>query len=185
MAEGSRQAAILIATSFQAMNRAAQGRRDTLVSDATVMILFAGFYIEATLNYMAEATGNAQAMANFLEKPYPGLQDKLGWFYNTFVATKKASNRRQLYQRKIEAKLRRRYPGFAELYKFRNDISHGQVNKCAGSMPTASRLRNSAKHIVAALYQATSKAGYHVPRIMTYQEAIAYFSNVDPTVRCR
>src|SRR3972149_7536449 len=144
MPEGSKQAAILIATSFQAMNRAAQGRKDTLVSDATVMTLFAGFYTEAPLNYIADFTGNAPAMTDFLKKPYPGMQDKLAWFYNTYVARQKVPNRGQLYARGIEAKLRRKYPGFAELYKFRNDISHGQVNKCAASMPTAHRLRKRA-----------------------------------------
>jgi hypothetical protein len=184
MPEGSKQAAILIATSFQAMNRAAEGRRDTLVSDATVMILFAGFYLEATLNYIAEATGNAPTMVKLLKKPFPGLQDKLGWFYNSFVAKKKASTRKQLYQWGIEAKLRRKFPGFAELYKFRNDISHGRINKCAASLQTANRLRNNAKSIVAALYTITSKTGHPVSRIPTYQEAIAHFTNVNPTARC-
>jgi hypothetical protein len=146
MPEGSKQAAILIATSFRAMNRAARGREETLVSDATVLILFAGFYVEATLNYIADITGNGPTMAKFLEKRYPGMQDK---------------------------------------FKFRNDISHGQVNKCAASLVTAMRLRQNAKDLVATLYDATSKAGLDVPRITTYQEAIASFTDVNPTVRCK
>jgi hypothetical protein len=185
MPEGSKQAAILIATSFRAMNRAARGREETLVSDATVLILFAGFYVEATLNYIADITGNGPTMAKFLEKRYPGMQDKLGWFYNTYVARRKASSRDQLFKMGIKTKLRRKYPGFAELYKFRNDISHGQVNKCAASLVTAMRLRQNAKDLVATLYDATSKAGLDVPRITTYQEAIASFTDVNPTVRCK
>jgi len=185
MPEGSKQAAILIATSFQAMNRAARGSQDTLVSDATVMILFACFYIEATLNYIADFTGNAPAMAKFLEKPYPGMQDKLAWFYNKFVARKKAPDRKHLYDSEIKTKLRRKYPGFAELHNFRNDISHGQVNKCAASMATANRLRQNAKDLVAALYDAASKGGVEVPRITTYNEAVTSYNDVKPTVRCR
>ena len=185
MPEGSKQAAILIATSFQAMNRASERRKETLVSDATVMILFACFYVEATLNYIAEFTGKSDAMEDFLKKPYPGMQDKLAWFYNTYVARKKSPNKKQLFKSGIKTKLRRKYPGFAELYKFRNDISHGQVNKCAASMATADRLRQCAKDLVAALYDATSKAGCEVPRITTYKEAIAFFNDVNPTIRCR
>jgi hypothetical protein len=185
MAEGSKQAAILIATSFQAMNRAAEGRKDTLVSDATVMILFASFYVEATLNYIAEFTGNGPAMAKFVKKSHPGMQDKLAWFYNMYVARRKALSKEQLYDRGIESKLRRKYPGFAEIYKFRNDISHGQVNKCAASMATANRLRQSAKDLVAGLYHATAKAGCDIPRITTYRQAIASFSDVNPMTRCR
>jgi hypothetical protein len=185
MPEGSKQAAILIATSFQAMNRVAQGNKDALVSDATVMILFSCFYIEATLNYIADFTGNDDAMTRFLERPYPGMQDKLAWFYNKYVARKKSLNRRQLFQSGITAKLRRKYPGFSELYKFRNDISHGQVNRCAASNATATRLRQNAKDLVAALYDATLRIGVEVPRITTYNEAVATFTNVNPTIRCR
>jgi hypothetical protein len=185
MPEGSRQAAILIATSYQALNRAVAGRQDTLVADSTVLILFAGFYIEATLNYIAEYTGNSATMAEFLKNDYPGMQDKLAWFYNEYVAKRKAINKKDLFKSGIKTKLRRRYPGFAELYKFRNDISHGQVNRCAGSLATAKRLRQNAKDLVADLYSATSKAGCKVPRIVTYQDAMSSFSDLKPSVHCR
>lgn len=48
MPEGSRQAALLIAISYQALNRALKAKDETLVSDCTVLTLFAGFYVEAT-----------------------------------------------------------------------------------------------------------------------------------------
>ena len=50
-------------------------------------------------------------MAKFLENPYPGMQDKLAWFYNEYIAKRKATNKKQLNKSGIKAKLRRRYPG--------------------------------------------------------------------------
>jgi hypothetical protein len=185
MPEGTKQAAILIATSFRAMNRASLGRKETLVPDAVIMMLFAGFYVEATLNYITEYTGSAASMASFVRKRYPGMQDKLAWFYNRFVAKRKAATKKQLYITGIEAKPRRRYPGFAELYRFRNDLSHGQVNRCAGSLATAKRLRQNAKDLVADLYAvASKKTRSEIPRIVTYHHAIAAFSDIKPWVRC-
>ena len=76
MSEGGRYAPILIATSWQALNRAIKGRQDTSICDCTVVILFAGFYVEANLNYIVEQLRMKQRMESFLKKKkYPGLQD--------------------------------------------------------------------------------------------------------------
>ena len=54
MSEGSDHAAILIGASYQALDRAIKGNKATLLTDCTVLILFAGFYVEATLNHIFE-----------------------------------------------------------------------------------------------------------------------------------
>ena len=108
----------------------------------------------------------------FLNAKYPGLQDKMAWFYNEFVARSKTSNRRALYKRGVTKKIRRRFPGFAKLYKFRNDLSHGVVNGSAQSLAEAQQLRDQAKHIVSELFTILQKRGHDIPRDTTYNEAI-------------
>jgi hypothetical protein len=44
--EGTKHAAVLITTSWQALNRAVQGDHDARLCNCTVVILFAGFYDE-------------------------------------------------------------------------------------------------------------------------------------------
>ncbi len=173
MPEGSRDAAILIATSWQALNRAITGDQNTLVSDCTVLILFAGFFVEANLNYIIEELNAKSRMTAFLKKRYPGLQDKLAWYYNDYVARARASNSKQLYDAGIERKLRRKFPGFAKLYRFRNDISHGVINRSAYSLEGALRLRNQAKSIVDSLCEIALREGHDIRREVTYWDAIA------------
>jgi hypothetical protein len=96
MPEGSEDAALLIATSWQAFNHAIRGDEKTLITDCTVVILFAVFFIEANLDYLVEELNQKEQMLKFLSKDYPGLQDKLGWFYNEHVATDKTPNKKQL-----------------------------------------------------------------------------------------
>ncbi len=173
MPEGSRDAAILIATSWQALNRAITGDEKTLVTDCTVLILFAGFFIEANLNDIIEKMNQIPQMTRFLKKRYPGLQDKLGWFYNEYVARAKATSGKQLYENGIEKKLRRKFPGFVKICRFRNDISHGVINQSASSLDEALNLRNQAKDIADSLFEIASRQGYEIPREVTYWEAIA------------
>lgn len=172
MPEGGTHAPILIATSWQALNRAIRGHQGTLRCDCTVVILFAGFYVEASLNYIIEQIHMTQQMQTFLEKKYPGLQDKLSWFYNEFIARPKAPNRERLRKQGIQKKLRRRFPGFAKLYRFRNDISHGHVNKIARSLEETKTLRQQAKDIVEELFIIMQKHGYNIPRDTTYKQAL-------------
>lgn len=172
MPEGSRLAAILIATSWQALNRAIRESPDTLLCNCTVLILFAGFYIEANLNYIIEKLHMTGHMRSFLHQRHPGLQDKLAWFYNRYVTTSKAATRTDLYARGIKQKLRRRFPGFAKLYRFRNDISHGVINRSARSLEEALQLRQRAKDIVNDLFKIAESAGHSIPRATTYHQAI-------------
>jgi hypothetical protein len=173
MAEDSKDAMILITTSWQALGRANQGNPATIICDCTVVTLFAGFFVEANLNYIVEKLHLKKEMIAFLNNNrFPGLQDKLAWFYNKFIAKVKAKTKKELFDRGIKAKLRKRYPGFATLYRFRNDLSHGVINDTAKSFPKVVELRQQAKGIVDDLFDAVSHAGHNVPRDITYQIAI-------------
>jgi hypothetical protein len=130
------------------------------------------FYIEANLNHIVEELALSRQMVAFVGHRYPGLQDKLAWFYNEFVARSKAGNLKQLRQRGIKAKLRRRFKGFAKLYRLRNDLSHGVVNRSAHSLPEAVRLREQAKGVVAELFAILRKHGHDVPRDANYFDTI-------------
>ena len=172
MAEGTKDAMILISTSWQALGRAIQGNSATLICDCTVVTLFASFFIEANLNYIIEKINMKNEMTKFPNNKYPGLQDKLGWFYNKFIARKKAKTKKELFDKGIKSKLRRHYPGFAALYRFRNDLSHGVINNTARSLTKVVKLRQQAKEIVDDLFDVAARAGYSIPRDTTYQEAI-------------
>jgi len=187
MSEGSEHAAILIAVSFQALNRALKGDQDTLLTDCTVLILFAGFYVEATLNHIFESIGmDIKAFhiseENLQGKMQLGLQDKLAWFYNEFIEDPKAANWNEIRKKRINAKLESMFPGFSELLAFRNDLSHGKINESAKSLNIAQRLRQQAKDLVGRLYDIAAKKGYNVPRLVTYRDAIASLTNFRPQV---
>jgi hypothetical protein len=170
--EGGPHAPILIAISWQALGRALQGNQQTRLCNCTVVILFAGFYIEANLNYIVKYLGMTNQMESFLGKRYPGLQDKLAWFYNEFVARSKAPNRSALYNRGITKKIRRRFPGFARLCKFRNDISHGVINESAKSLQETQKLRQQAKDMAAEFFKIMQKHGHNIARDTNYYAAI-------------
>jgi len=172
MAEGSRQAALLIAISYQALNRAHRSSKYTRVSDCTVMILFAGFFVEATLNYIIDEMGETAKMESFFHSAHPGIHNKLAWLFNEHVSRKKFLGRTQLYRVGIDSKLRRRFPGFGPLLRFRNDISHGEINRSARSLKRALKLRRQAKSMVDTLYVISTRAGFNIPRLRTYNDAI-------------
>ena len=170
--EGGKHAPVLIATSWQALNRAISEGQQTLLCNCTVVILFAGFYVEANLNHIVEELARSGQMRAFVGNRHPGLQDKLAWFYNEFVARSKAKNLKEFRGRGTGSKMRRRFKGFAKLYRFRNDLSHGVVNASAHSLPEAQRLRQQAKDIAADLFAILRKHGHEVSRDTAYVEAI-------------
>lgn len=174
MPEGSREAAILIATSWQALNRATQGKEETQLCDCTIVILFAGFFIESNLNDIIDRLGRTSDMKNFLKNDYPGLQDKLAWYYNEYVARKKAGSKKAFKNQKTYQKIRQKFPGFAEIYRFRNDISHGVINNVANSLEKTKILRQQAKDIVETLFEIADKAGHSIKRDTTYLQAIDF-----------
>lgn len=104
---------------------------------------------------------------------HPGLQNKLAWFYNNYVAKTKAINKTQLFDSGIESKLRKKFPGYDKIYQFRNNISHGVIDRSLANLDDAKKLRMQAKVIVDELFKIAEKADYHIPRTITYEVAIS------------
>jgi hypothetical protein len=69
-----------IAISWQALHRALAGDPRTQECDSAVVIVFAGFYLEADLNDLIHRLGRENDMRAFLRRRHPGVQDKLAWF---------------------------------------------------------------------------------------------------------
>jgi hypothetical protein len=146
MPEISKDASILIFISWRALKQAEQRNERTRIANCTVAIVFAGFFIEANLNQIIEALGKRQEMMDFLNKKNPGLQDKLAWFYHSYVAQSKLKAN-QAHMKELYEKLRVRFPGFCEIHKFRNDISHGNIDTSTANLIDADKLRLQAKRV--------------------------------------
>jgi hypothetical protein len=84
----SPDATLTIAASWQALARAETDDEQTMICNCTVMIEFAAFFIEANLNHVLDAVGKTQVVKRDL-----GLQKKLGYFYNPFIAASTITNR--------------------------------------------------------------------------------------------
>lgn len=178
MPEGSKDATVLIAISWQALQRALDGGENTQLCDCTIVLLFAAFYIEANINYIIQESRKSGEMKSFLGKEFPGLQDKLGWFYNEFIARKKSKDKKQLYNMGIKNKLKRKFPGFDEIYKFRNDISHGYINHKIANIENTKILRSQSKDIADQLFEIIAKAGHEIQRNTTYNQAIEQLESI-------
>jgi hypothetical protein len=173
MPEGTPDASILIAISFQALNRVIKDNKETEISDSTVVILFAAFFIESNHNYIVNFLKKEDEMLNFLYgknrkvKKYPGLQLKLKWFHNEFIKTLSSEDKK-----KITKKLDLEFPSFEKIYKFRNKISHGEVDLSLANRKDAEDLRQKAKNIVDKLYEIVKdKTGIKIPRDTSYKTA--------------
>jgi hypothetical protein len=173
MAESSKDAIILITVSYQALQRAEMSNyKPTLTCDCIVMIVFAGYFIEANLNYIIKRIGKEKEVKDVLGD-YAGLQDKLAWFYNTFIARPPQKTLNRSAKKILYSKLRRKFPGFGQIYRFRNKISHGRVSSLV-DLDYAKRLRIQAKDIVDNLFQIVISKGYKISRNKNYREAINF-----------
>ena len=173
MPEVSKDASILIGISWQALKRAEKGDERTRISDCTVAIVFAGFFIEANFNQIIEVLNKKQEMLDFLNNKHPGLQDKLAWFYNAYIAQPKLNSRKE-GMKELYTKLRVKFPGFDKIYKFRNDISHGNIDSSTANLDDAEKLRVQAKSIVDELFKIAEQAtGQVIPRAIAYDDAIS------------
>ena len=72
-------------------------------------------------------------------------------------------------------------PGFVALRRFRNDLAHGIVNKCANSLEETKALRRQAKDIVAELFVILQQRGYEIPRDTNSYDALAGQDTEQPT----
>jgi hypothetical protein len=169
MPEISNNAAILIATSFQALNRTKAGDKSTMICNCTVAILFAGFFIEENLDVIIKKINKENEMKKFLKirkHDHPGLLDKLAWYFNCYVANPKADGRENLFTNKLEGRLNKRFPGFGRIYQIRNDVAHGKINRRLNINETE-KLRIQAKAIVDDLLDIVAITN-KIPRNITY-----------------
>src|SRR4030067_48698 len=119
MAEANIDASLLIATSWQALGRVRAGERETTICNCSVVVVFAAFFGEANLNHVVGRLRKTREMKAFLNgAKHPGLRDKLSWFYNAYVATRKAARAGKPFKRRIGPKLERRFPGFTDISRF-------------------------------------------------------------------
>lgn len=176
MAEVSKDAMLLITISWQALKRAELNNRATILCDTTVLMLFASIYIEANLNYIIDKMGMTDEMRKFYGKKEgnfrPGLQQKLVWFYNKFVARKKENKYSYKNFKKIEKKLWRKFPGYKKIYQFRNEISHGFVTRSIGNLDQAINLRQQAKDIVSELINIAKRKDPNIKQDINYLKVI-------------
>jgi hypothetical protein len=166
MPETTQDSTIILATSWQALGRAEIGDERTMICNCTVVIVFAAFYIEANLNHIIERLGRVDDLYDKFG-PRPGLQDKLAWLYIEYCPAE------EIGKKKAYKELRKRFPGFDEIYKFRNDVSHGVINRELANLVDAQRLRGNAKEIVADLLEIAKQAGCEIERNTTYEFAIS------------
>lgn len=179
MPEISNNAAILIATSFQALNRAKTHDKATTLCNCTIAILFASFFIEENLDVIIKKMKKDREMEIFLNKrkgEHPGLLDKIGWFYNYSISSHKVDDKNSLFTQKLMGKLEKQFPGFRRIYQFRNNVAHGKINRRI-SLEDAKKLRMQAKSIVDTLLSTALELGCYIPREVTYTMAIANTNN--------
>ncbi len=175
MSEISNNSAILIATSFQALNRAKAGDKSTILCNCTVTILFASFFIEENLDVIIKRMNKDHEMKKFLmikKHEHPGLLDKLAWYFNYYSANPKADRREKLFTNRLEGRLNKRFPGFKRIYQIRNDVAHGKINRHLNLKETE-ELRVKAKAVVDDLLDIAAIAGCKIQRNITYEMAIA------------
>jgi methionine synthase II (cobalamin-independent) len=134
------------------------------------VIVFACFYIEASLNHIIKELGVTEEMENFFRNR-PGLQNKLAWFYNRYLAKVKATNQKELNI--IYPYLEERFPRFSKLKDFRNEIAHGVIDKSITNIEDAEDLRHKAKKIVEDLQDIALLNGVKIARKITYGMAIS------------
>lgn len=172
MPEASLDASILIATSWQALNRAKDPTSSTFLCDNTVCILFASFFIEANLNFIFHQCGLYDEMINFFNSDYPGMGKKLGWFYYKFISKDISRKKTQKLISNFINILENQFSGFKDIYNFRNDLSHGVINQTAKSLNKTEILREQAKSIVNKLFSILSETDIKIERDISYMQAI-------------
>ena len=188
MPEISDNAAIFIATSFQAYKRAEIGDSATIICNCTVSLVFAGFYLEENLDMIIRCLKKDDEIRKYFgykESKPVGMLYKLAWFYNSYVS--KPSIPKDALLRKSEtgkylilSKLNEKFPGFERLYQFRNDIAHGKINRFANFKDTHV-LRQQAKDIVSELIKiANQHVDKPIFRMTTYFDAISDFCRIYP-----
>ncbi len=177
MPEVSNDASILIAISYQALNRAINENPDTILCDSVVCILFASFFIEANLNSILNQSDLSEERSLFYRKSYPGLGEKLGCFYYKFISNSIVKSNKKDYVEDYIHVLDDKFPGFKQIYDFRNNLSHGIVDDIANCYTLTNNIRANSKSIVDSLYTILNENSISIARDVTYETAINKLSN--------
>ena len=171
MAEVNVHSSILIATSYQALTRVKGQDQSTLICNCTVVIVFAAFFIEANLSYIIDKMGKTSELEKYAGLR-PGLGNKTAWFYNSYIARTKVNDKafkNYKVKKRLHKAIARKFPGFAKIHKFRNNIAHGIINR---DYRDAEKLREQAKVIVDDLFEIACREGFPMERGVTYEVAI-------------
>lgn len=177
MPEISDNAAILLATSYQAKNRAELHTGDLRKCNSIVVLIFACFYLEETIEVVIQKLEKSNDVIDFTNRSNPGLLGKFAWFYNNYLFEEPKSSFSYFFEGKVKEILQAldsAFPRFQDLYNFRNDISHGKINKFAMDLSEVCQLRQAAKDIVNELLRITNLEKH---RVVKFDSAIKNFSN--------
>jgi len=176
MSEVSKNAAIFLATSYQALDRAEKTGGAIKFCNSIVTLIFACFYMEETIDIIIETLNKSDEMHKFLNDDYPGIFKKFAWFFNYYLSDDKKSKDRLLknqnYSYTMEV-INQAFPHFKELYKFRNNISHGKINEIVQNFENVIIFRQAAKDKVTKILNISN---LNEMRNITYQSAILNLS---------
>ncbi|MEN6511595.1 MAG: hypothetical protein ABFD00_07155 [Chloroherpetonaceae bacterium] len=176
MAEVNNNASILIATSFQAIERA---KVSSAPENLMISLVFLGFYLEENLDFIIETLNKKNELIKFFNKKNNhGLLDKFGWFYNSYIASERLQKSNKKFMRCLLKNLEERYPGFKKIYEYRNHVSHGKINSSV-NIQKVGQLRQTAKAITDDLLEIVNqKESISIKKNINYKDAIANFEKM-------
>lgn len=189
MAEVSDNAAIFIATSYQAMERAKLDfPPNTETVNLMIALVFLGFYLEENLDVIITKLNKYDELKEFSNdkggKKKFGLLNKFGWFYNFYIATSssKLEKSNPSFMNALVGNLDARFPGFEKIYAFRNPVSHGKI-KHSLSIPDVNTPRERAKVITDELLEIINqKEGIVIEKSISYTDAFINFEKTHPAI---
>ena len=187
MAEVSDNAAIFIATSFQAMERAKIGiPPDAETVNLMIALVFLGFYLEENLDVIIIKLNKDNDLKEFFNNKNGnkkfGLLDKFGWFYNSYLASYKLEKSNKLFMKDLVKNLDARFPSFKKIYTFRNPVSHGKIEHSL-SISGVNALRERAKAITNELLEIVAqKEGVVIDKNISFKDAIINFATTHPAI---
>jgi len=158
MPEVDANTSILIAMSYQAMQKIEDPRPEISIPNSVSTILFMGFFIESNLNYLLKEIEGK-------EERYGGLIPKLNKFHS--LTSRSAADK------KLSAdELDNFYPGIKRMKEFRNSIAHGTVLSFTEYIRDVDGMRQQAKDIADNLFNRAKAIGHDILRETKYVDAI-------------
>ena len=204
LGEVSDDAMVLITVSFGAFNRVLFAGKSIQVlgnarpCDELVTVVFLGLYVEASLTHIIKEMGEIECLKIYCNKRNMydiHLLHKLVYFYNTHISKTRKEQKKASYNEFIKVypyksnssttqtvvqKLDGEFPGFKDIYEFRNKISHGELEEAVSriiteyqDVNTVKNLRDQAKSIVDKLVMYARKDGHkNISKGIKYDEAL-------------